>query len=67
MNGRSEEPNMPVRSDFGELSRAGVLAIRGLDVLFKYAFDPESLCAPARLSSPKSEMAGIFGSAVGRS
>ncbi len=25
---------------------SGVLAIRGLDVLFKYAFVPESLCAP---------------------
>ena len=31
---------------------SGVLAIRDLDVLFKYAFGPESLCAP--------DLPGIF-------
>ncbi len=35
---------------------SGVLAIRGLDVLFKYAFGPESLCAP--------DLTGIFGSSL---
>ena len=35
---------------------SGVLAIRDLDVLFKYAFVPESLCAP--------DLTGIFGSSL---